>query len=86
VSIPQSISETTGPDLSHLKFAEHDNDLLLNFNNGGLPIGERIIVSGRVMDQYGKPISHINPAIKYTKSCCVGDTWMPEIRTDSLRA
>lgn len=29
---------------------------------------------------------NINPAIKYTKSCCVGDTWMPEIRTDSLRA
>lgn len=58
VSIPQSISETTGPDFSHLKFAEHDNDLLLNFNNGGLPIGERIIVSGRVMDQYGKPIPH----------------------------
>ncbi|MGN7442979.1 hypothetical protein, partial [Pseudomonas lactis] len=28
-------------------------------------------------------IVHINPAIKYTKSCCVGDTWMPEIRTDS---
>ncbi|QOZ97783.1 hypothetical protein Pstu14405_04230 [Stutzerimonas stutzeri] len=28
----------------------------------------------------------INPTIKYTKSCCVGDTWMPEIRTDSLRA
>ncbi|MDM9653521.1 hypothetical protein QU755_19185, partial [Pseudomonas wenzhouensis] len=26
---------------------------------------------------------NINPAIKYTKSCCVGDTWMPEIRTDS---
>jgi len=31
-------------------------------------------------------IGRINPAIKYTKSCCVGDTWMPEIRTDSLRA
>jgi len=31
-------------------------------------------------------IYSINPAIKYTKSCCVGDTWMPEIRTDSLRA
>ncbi|MGN7442685.1 type II toxin-antitoxin system PemK/MazF family toxin, partial [Pseudomonas lactis] len=29
------------------------------------------------------PLSTINPAIKYTKSCCVGDTWMPEIRTDS---
>jgi len=23
----------------------------------------------------------IDSAIKYTKSCCVGDTWMPEIRT-----
>ena len=32
------------------------------------------------------PEFDINPAIKYTKSCCVGDTWMPEIRTDSLRA
>lgn len=29
-------------------------------------------------------IGDINPAIKYTKSCRVGDTWMPEIRTDSL--
>ena len=58
VSIPQSASEATGPDFSHLKFGEHDNDLLLNFNNGGLPIGERIIVAGRVCDQYGKPIPH----------------------------
>ena len=58
VSIPQSVSETSGPDFSHLKMSEHDNDLLLNFNNGGLPIGERIIVSGRVMDQYGKPVPH----------------------------
>ena len=54
VSIPQSISETTGPDFSHLGFGAHDHDLLLNFNNGGLPIGERIIVAGRVVDQYGK--------------------------------
>ena len=58
VSIPQSLSETTGPDFSHLKMGEHDNDLLLNFNHGGLPIGERIIVAGRVCDQYGKPIPH----------------------------
>ena len=56
VSIPQSISETTGPDFSHLGFGAHDHDLLLNFNNGGLPVGERILVTGRVFDQYGKPI------------------------------
>ena len=58
VSIPQSVSETTGPDFSHLRTGRFDNDLLLNFNNGGLPVGERIIVSGRVCDQYGKPIPH----------------------------
>lgn len=56
VSIPQSISETTGPDFSHLGFGKHDNDLLLNFNNGGLPIGERIVLSGFVFDQFGKPV------------------------------
>ncbi|WP_122207036.1 protocatechuate 3,4-dioxygenase subunit beta [Pseudomonas viridiflava] len=58
VSIPQSISEASGPDFSHLTFGQHDNDLLLNFNNGGLPIGERILLAGRVCDQYGKPIPH----------------------------
>lgn len=56
VSIPQSLSETTGPDFSHLKMGRHDNDLLLNFDHGGLPIGERIIMFGRVVDQYGKPV------------------------------
>src|SRR3979490_2094104 len=54
VSIPQSISEATGPDFSHLQFGKHDADLLLNFNTGSLPVGERIILSGRVLDQYGK--------------------------------
>lgn len=58
ITLVPSISENTGPDFSHLKFGPHDNDLLLNFNNGGLPIGERIVISGRVMDQYGTPIPH----------------------------
>lgn len=58
VTIPQSVSEVTGPDFSHLKMGKYDNDLLLNFNNGGLPIGERIIMFGKVMDQYGKPVPH----------------------------
>lgn len=56
VSLPQSISETTGPDFTHLALGKHDNDLLLNFDNGGLPVGERIMVFGRIMDQYGKPV------------------------------
>lgn len=58
VSIGQSISETSGPDFSHVQLGRHDDDLLLNFNHGGLPIGERIIVAGRVIDQYGQPVPH----------------------------
>ncbi|UCZ83285.1 protocatechuate 3,4-dioxygenase subunit beta [Pseudomonas sp. L5B5] len=58
VSIPQSSSETGGPDFSHLRIDRLDNDLLRNFDHGGLPIGERIIITGRVCDQYGQPIAH----------------------------
>ncbi|MBF7143941.1 MULTISPECIES: protocatechuate 3,4-dioxygenase subunit beta [Pseudomonas] len=57
VSIPQTASESTGPDFSHLELGRFDNDLLLNFNQGGLPIGERIILAGRVVDQFGKPVT-----------------------------
>jgi protocatechuate 3,4-dioxygenase beta subunit len=53
-----SDSELLGPDFRELKMGEHDNDLLLNFNNGGLPVGERIIMFGKVLDQYGKPVPH----------------------------
>lgn len=56
VSIAQTASESTGPDFSRLAFGRYDNDLLLNFNNGSLPISERIILAGRVMDRFGKPV------------------------------
>jgi protocatechuate 3,4-dioxygenase beta subunit len=53
-------SELSGPDFDHFALARLDNDLLLNFRSGteqdGLPIGERIIVHGRVVDQYNKPV------------------------------
>ncbi|MDB6145068.1 MAG: protocatechuate 3,4-dioxygenase subunit beta [Pseudomonas sp.] len=58
VSIAQSLSESSGPDFSHLKMGRHDNDLLLNFGTHGLPLGERILLKGRVCDQYGKPVPH----------------------------
>src|SRR5690606_40227170 len=56
VTMRQSVSATTGPDFRHLGFGKNDIDLLLNFNPGALPVGERIIVHGRVLDQYGKPV------------------------------
>lgn len=58
-----SVSELTGPDFRNLRMGPHDNDLLLNFRDGGthenaLPIGERIIMFGRIIDQFGKPVPH----------------------------
>jgi len=86
VSIPQSESETSGPDFSHLKLGQYDNDLLLNFNQGGLPIGERIVVTGRVCDQYGKTIPHtlvkMWEATRAVATCTSETaTWRPSIRT-----
>lgn len=55
-----SNSELTGPDFRGLAMGPYDNDLLMNFresdNSTALPIGERIIVFGRVIDQFGKPV------------------------------
>ena len=56
-----SVSELTGPEFSRLRMGPHDNDLLLNFRDAdspGLPVGERVIMFGRVVDQFGKPVPH----------------------------
>lgn len=62
VSMQQpTVSELSGPDFRHLGMGPHDNDLLLNFREGEshiLPQGERIIMFGRVIDQFGKPVPH----------------------------
>ncbi|WP_019672839.1 protocatechuate 3,4-dioxygenase subunit beta [Psychrobacter lutiphocae] len=53
-------SERSGPVFSGLEIGPHDNDLLMNFRTDGvrpsLPIGERIVMHGRVIDQFGKPV------------------------------
>jgi protocatechuate 3,4-dioxygenase beta subunit len=55
VYLPQTITEITGPQLGgELVTGELDNDLTRQHD--GLPIGERIIVAGRVFDTEGKPL------------------------------
>ncbi len=55
VYLPQTLTEVTGPQLgAELFTGEFDNDLTRQHE--GLPIGERIIVSGRVFDTEGKPL------------------------------
>ena len=56
VLLPQTLSEVTGPVFGHDEVKPVDADLTRQ--HAGEPIGERIIVSGRVLDENGKPVPH----------------------------
>jgi protocatechuate 3,4-dioxygenase beta subunit len=55
VPIRQGLSELTGPVFGHDALNEFDNDLTKNGRKDGEPLGERIVVSGRVVDEAGRP-------------------------------
>ncbi|HKV94857.1 MAG TPA: protocatechuate 3,4-dioxygenase subunit beta [Candidatus Angelobacter sp.] len=54
VLLPQTLSEITGPVYGHSDVTEADSDLTRQ--HAGEPLGERIIVSGRVLDDNGRPV------------------------------
>ncbi len=54
VLLPHSLSELTGPALGHE--AVRENQMDLTRQHPGEPLGERIIVSGRVLDEDGRPV------------------------------
>ncbi len=56
VKIVQTLSETTGPGLAYSELAAEDADLTTNAGTGSAAIGERIIVTGRVLDEDGHPL------------------------------
>jgi len=56
ILVPHTLSELTGPVFGHQDVAPGDNDLL--HRHAGDPLGERINVSGRVIDEDGKPVPH----------------------------
>lgn len=57
ISLENTASEITGPVFGHNDIAPIDNDLLSNYaQSGGSPIGERIILHGRVLDENAKPV------------------------------
>ncbi len=58
VLLPQSLSEMTGPVYGEDAIKELDNDLTRNAVVNGEPIGERIIVTGRVLDDTGHPVEN----------------------------
>lgn len=58
ISLQNSLSEITGPVFSPDEIGERDNDLILNYAKDGLPIGERVIVHGHVLDENGRPVKN----------------------------
>lgn len=57
ISLQNSVSEITGPVFGHTDIDVGDNDLLTNYAQAGeSPIGERIILHGRVLDENAKPV------------------------------
>jgi protocatechuate 3,4-dioxygenase, beta subunit len=54
IVLPPTLSEITGPLFGHEKMGETDNDLTAQHT--GEPIGQRIIVGGRVLDSNGRPV------------------------------
>ena len=54
IILPHTLSEVTGPVYGHEAVAELDHDLTRQ--HPGEPLGERIIVTGRVLDGDGRPI------------------------------
>jgi len=56
LSLPQGQSEITGPAFGHSDLGPLDHDLIQNYAHGAEPIGERIIVHGRLTDGNGRPV------------------------------
>ena len=55
LSYPTSLSEEIGPVFGHGMLGPLDSDMIHNFT-GESAIGPRVVVHGRVMDQFGRPV------------------------------
>jgi protocatechuate 3,4-dioxygenase beta subunit len=56
IPVPQTISEVTGPTFIPADLRPNDHDLTAQHE--GAPIGERVVVSGRLLDENSRPIAH----------------------------
>ncbi|WP_071796691.1 protocatechuate 3,4-dioxygenase subunit beta [Natronohydrobacter thiooxidans] len=57
ISLENTASEITGPRFGHGDIDPGDNDLISNYARPGeSPIGERIILHGRVLDENARPL------------------------------
>ncbi|MEO9176439.1 MAG: protocatechuate 3,4-dioxygenase subunit beta [Gaiellales bacterium] len=52
--LPEALADTSGPAFGHASVGEYEHDLTRQ--HAGEPLGERIIVTGKVVDRDGRPI------------------------------
>lgn len=69
IPIKQSLSERTGPVYGHESVAALDADLTKNGAKNGEPLGERIIVTGRVLDEEGRPVRNTLVEVWQANAC-----------------
>ncbi|MEZ4710626.1 MAG: protocatechuate 3,4-dioxygenase subunit beta [Caldilineaceae bacterium] len=67
--LASTLSELTGPVYGHDILKPLDNDLSRNAVVNGEPIGERIIVTGRVLDERGRPVRNALLEIWQANAC-----------------
>ena len=70
VQIPQTLSEITGPPSPQFKLGAD-----LTRQGQGSPIGQKIIVSGRVLDEDGKPVR--DTLVEIWQANAAGRYWHP---------
>jgi len=70
IVLPHTLSEVTGPLFGDAPLSENDNDLTRQ--HAGAPIGQRIVLTGRVLEENGRPVRntlieiwHANAAGRY---------------------
>jgi protocatechuate 3,4-dioxygenase beta subunit len=56
VPLAHTLSELAQPVYGHEDIGELDHDLTRNAAVNGAPLGERIVVTGRVLDERGRPV------------------------------
>ncbi len=67
IALPPTLSETTGPDLG-AEFSD-PGAADLTKQHSGEPIGERIVVTGRVIDENGRPLRNSPIEIWQANAC-----------------
>jgi protocatechuate 3,4-dioxygenase beta subunit len=69
IPLAHTLAELTGPVYGHEVLRPLDNDLTRNAVVNGEPIGERIMVTGRVLDEHGAPVRHALLEIWQANAC-----------------